>query len=200
MTGHRVDLLPRSSNRTAQHVDASQRKGEKMNLDAAWTIAHSPTASLEDIFFCFRLLLGRSPGEKEWPGHSSFQGEKLETVVKAYLGSLEFANRRLLSKESISGIQVAKCGDFLIYCDPNDLAVGKYVLSNAYEPRVTQLNDPRQSRGHIPVSPSKGPVHEPPEGDISAGSMFSCSSRASSASCSRMYFLTASSSNPTVET
>jgi len=102
---------------------------------------------LEDIFFCFRLLLGRSPGEKEWPGHSSFQGEKLETVVKAYLGSLEFANRRLLSKESISGIQVAKCGDFLIYCDPNDLAVAKYVLSNAYEPHVTQLFRDRLSPG-----------------------------------------------------
>ena len=29
---------------------------------------------------------------------------------------------------------------------------------------IQQLNDPRQSRGLIFVSPSKGQVHEPPEG------------------------------------
>ena len=29
---------------------------------------------------------------------------------------------------------------------------------------VQQLNHPRQSRGLIPVSPSKGPIQEPPEG------------------------------------
>ena len=36
--------------------------------------------------------------------------------------------------------------------------LGQRVLS------ARQLNDPRQSRGLIFVSPSKGQVHEPPEG------------------------------------
>ena len=32
----------------------------------------------------------------------------------------------------------------------------------------TKLNDPRQSRGHILVSPPRGPDHEPPEGGFSS--------------------------------
>ena len=33
---------------------------------------------------------------------------------------------------------------------------------------AVQLNDPRQSRGHIPVSPPRGSDHEPPEGGFAS--------------------------------
>src|SRR5260370_20317875 len=56
------------------------------------------TATPEDIFYCFRLLLGRSPNPEEWPGHSSRVGEDLENVVSSYVTSREFAERRLLTK------------------------------------------------------------------------------------------------------
>src|SRR6516225_10263802 len=42
---------------------------------------HTRAATQEDIFYCFRLLLGRSPNPEEWPGHSSRVGQDLENVV-----------------------------------------------------------------------------------------------------------------------
>jgi ParB family chromosome partitioning protein len=48
----------------------------------------------------------------------------------------------------------------------------KLVAHLAHSPlstrELSELNDPRQSRGHNPVSPSKGHVYEPPEGGFSA--------------------------------
>jgi len=61
-----------------------------------WTRPYDGIACAEDIFFCFRLLLGRHPVPEEWIGHSSRIGEELAPVVLSYLESLEFARRGLL--------------------------------------------------------------------------------------------------------
>lgn len=31
---------------------------------------YEAAATVEDIYYCFRLLLGRNPSASEWPGHS----------------------------------------------------------------------------------------------------------------------------------
>ena len=59
---------------------------------------YSETATAEDIFYCFRLLLGRNPNPEEWPGHSSRAGENLANVVSSYVTCREFGARGPLSK------------------------------------------------------------------------------------------------------
>lgn len=96
-------------------------------------------ATAEDIRACFRLLLGREPNPEEWPGHSARAGEKLATVVKSFLHSKEFEERRLLAADDLERYEFATVGGFKIAASPSDLDVGKHVLSGHYEPHVTSV-------------------------------------------------------------
>ena len=104
-----------------------------------WSIPYDPAASEEDIFRCFRLLLGRHPNREEWPGHSARAGEDLAAVVASYLNSLEFANRRLLDQDNLGALALADLGAFRIYTARGDAAVGRHVREDAYEPEVTAV-------------------------------------------------------------
>jgi FkbM family methyltransferase len=86
------------------------------------------TATYEDIFYCFRLLLGRSPNPEEWPGHSSRVGEDLENVVSSYVTSREFAERGLLNKTYRDQIELVGLSRFSIFASNDDLATGHQVL------------------------------------------------------------------------
>jgi hypothetical protein len=44
----------------------------------------------EDVYHCFRLLLGRPPTAAEWPGHRAQVGSDLQRTVTDYLSSREF--------------------------------------------------------------------------------------------------------------
>src|SRR5437763_1214106 len=77
----------------------SERLAPALQAEPNWTRrAHTSAATHEDIYYCFRLLLGRVPNAEEWPGHSSRAGEDLGNVVSSYLTSREFAARGLLNK------------------------------------------------------------------------------------------------------
>ena len=68
--------------------------------DKPWTINFDKKVNKIDIYYCFRLLLGRNPSKEEWPGHSGFVGTNLTNLVSSYLSSAEFKNRNLLSYNS----------------------------------------------------------------------------------------------------
>ena len=100
-----------------------------------WPQAYDPAATEADILACFRLLLGRNPNPEEWPGHSARAGEPLPAVVASYVNSLEYARRRLQEPPGAAPA-IAELAGFRIFADPEDLAVGKSVLSGQYEPEV----------------------------------------------------------------
>ncbi|WP_156383876.1 hypothetical protein [Methylobacterium sp. Leaf456] len=54
-------------------------------------------ATLSDIAACFRILLGREPSLEEIQVHTKAHvGNDLADVVKSYLESEEFRNRRIV--------------------------------------------------------------------------------------------------------
>jgi FkbM family methyltransferase len=117
------------------------------SLRSPWERAHRPVADDNDIFYCFRLLLGRSPSREEWPGHTLAVGQDLATVVKRYVTSLEFANRHFLD-HSTSDYEICELADFSMYLSRSDLAVGAHIAkTRVYEPHVTRVLKERLSPG-----------------------------------------------------
>lgn len=107
-----------------------------------------PLASETDIFYCFRLILGRLPSREEWKGHSPFTGLDLPKVVAGYLNSLEFANRGLLVPPTMEDIQLVELDRFAMYLSSSDYAVGREILkSKTYEPNVTRILNERVRPG-----------------------------------------------------
>lgn len=97
-------------------------------------------ASDIDIFYCFRLILGRFPNREEWKGHSSHVGLDLTKVVKNYIKSLEFANRKMLEPPLLDDVQLVKLDKFSMYVTPSDPHIGMPILtSKMYEPHVTRI-------------------------------------------------------------
>jgi FkbM family methyltransferase len=98
---------------------------------------HVKTATAEDIFYCFRLLLDRCPNPEEWPGHSFRAGEALENVVSSYVTSREFAERGLLQKTYRDQVELVRLPEFSIFASRDDFAAGDHVLhGNPYEPEI----------------------------------------------------------------
>jgi FkbM family methyltransferase len=93
-------------------------------------------ANADDIYYCFRLLLGRNPTDDEWIGHSARSGEPLRDVVSSYLCSPEFANRNLPSGPA-SNLTLARIEGFFLWASKDDLDVGRGICSGSYEPSVT---------------------------------------------------------------
>jgi FkbM family methyltransferase len=120
---------------------ASSELGDRAALASRYSprAEHSNIATHEDIFYCFRLLLGRSPNPEEWPGHSSRAGEKLENVVSSYVTSREFAERGLLAKTYRDKIELIQLPRFCLFVSSDDLAVGHHVLGGAYEPEIAAV-------------------------------------------------------------
>lgn len=106
------------------------------NLEQPWANAYPDHATREDIFYCFRLLLGRNPQDVEWPGHSSHAGRPLREIVRSFVNCREFNGRKLLERE-VGEVGSARIGDFTIYADARDFDVGSHVLNGLYETNVT---------------------------------------------------------------
>jgi hypothetical protein len=100
----------------------------------------------EDVLACFRLLLGRELGAAENSGHLAFVGTPLESVVSAYLQSLEFRNRGLLQP----GIEaeVVDLSGFSIYVAKDDALIAPGIRAG-YEPEVTRVFLEHMARGSV---------------------------------------------------
>ncbi len=106
---------------------------------APWAGSFSPKATADDIFHCFRLLLGRRPEREEWAGHGMRVGEDLRGVVASYLGSLEFSRRRLLDPDGMRSLELTELPGFRIFASAGDAAVGCHLRHDDYEPDVTAV-------------------------------------------------------------
>ncbi len=102
---------------------------------------HNKAATPEDIFYGFRLLLGRTPNPEEWPGHSSRVGEDLENVVSSYVTSREFAERGLLNKTYRDQVELVRLPRFSVFASKDDLAIGQHVVGGSYEPGIAAILD-----------------------------------------------------------
>lgn len=96
-------------------------------------------ATLNDIYFCFRLLLGRLPNTEEWKGHASHVGENLDSLVTLYADSLEFAQLGLVAKNHQAALSLVQKDGFQIYVAEDDAAVGYHVAHGSYEADVTAV-------------------------------------------------------------
>ena len=110
------------------------------DLRKPWLIRQGP-ATVEDIFYCFRLLLGRPPNREEWGGHAAQAGGDLDAVVRSYLTSLEFSRRAeaLTAHQLGDRVTLVRSSGFSIYVPEDDVAVGQHVKRDAYEPDVTAV-------------------------------------------------------------
>jgi len=109
----------------------------ELDLEQPWKINFIDECSEEDVYYCFRLLLGRVPGKSEWAGHKTLVGSSLGSVVSMYLSSPEFKNRRLGLASTTDHALVSLEG-FEMYVSPSDLAVGKHIhAARTYETHVT---------------------------------------------------------------
>jgi len=103
----------------------------------------------EDIYYCFRLLLGRNPSKAEWGGHKSQAGEDLKEVVSNYLASPEFKSRKLVTLSDTEHVLV-DLRDYKMYISLADTAVGLTIYrTNSYEPHVTKAITERLKSGMV---------------------------------------------------
>src|SRR5882757_6253003 len=99
--------LPRASSELADRAALASRYSPLAE--------HSKIATHEDIFYCFRLLLGRCPNPEEWHGHSSRAGEDLENVVSSFVTSREFSERSLLGKTYREKVELVRLSSFSVF-------------------------------------------------------------------------------------
>ena len=109
-------------------------------LAEPWKIPQSP-ATGEDIFFCFRLLLGRPPNHEEWGGHLAQRGTGLDALVRSYMTSFEFSRRAdtLLQHRLNERVSLTKSKRFSIYVQEADTSISEHVKRDLYEPNVTAV-------------------------------------------------------------
>jgi FkbM family methyltransferase len=110
--------------------------------DAEPCVRPFPSAATEeDVYYCFRLLLNRNPGEKEWSGHRTTAGTDLQEIVSKFLHSNEFKSRRLVTS-SLNGTMheiIETMEGFRICISKEDMVCGGLRGSGEYEPAVTSV-------------------------------------------------------------
>ena len=121
---------------------AAIRSRGELDVNAPWEVPYTDQTSPEDIYYCFRLILGRSPNQEEWKGHSAHAwNTRLDDVVMSYVNSLEFARRKneMASRNWDEDLFQKQFPGFSIYVRDSDAAVGRAVRSGVYEPHVTAV-------------------------------------------------------------
>jgi FkbM family methyltransferase len=105
---------------------------------------YDPQVTADDIYNCYRLLLGRTPDEFGWKTKTAIKDRlTIEELVLSFLTSPEFRNgglfRKMLGQDEALPVP-AQCDTFKIYASPDDMAVGRAIHSEGiYEPHVTAI-------------------------------------------------------------
>ncbi|HEX8887734.1 MAG TPA: FkbM family methyltransferase, partial [Pyrinomonadaceae bacterium] len=96
----------------------------------------SEQATLEDIYYCFRLLLGREPGEEGWRHWSERLANEQFTYSK--LAAYIRKSREYISGMRARGIKLVTLDDFDLYVYEHDWDIGEHIArTHLYEPQVT---------------------------------------------------------------
>lgn len=120
---------------TVKDIDTS----DPVLRQPAWDVNLPQSVTASDLFYCFRLLLGRTPDRQEWMTHYARIGERLPSVVGTFLTSNEFFERHLLDGSS-SKWQLVELPEFKMYVSADDDFVGGSILrERAYEPHIASL-------------------------------------------------------------
>lgn len=97
-------------------------------------------ADLQDVFYCFRLILGRDPNLEEIQGHiNAGVGRDLAEVVRSYVGSEEFLRRRLLEVSEQQMPRRVTLGEIDLFVDESDPNIAPAIIGGHYEPEVLAL-------------------------------------------------------------
>jgi FkbM family methyltransferase len=100
----------------------------------------SPFASEEDVYYCFRLLLGRAPSAKEWHGHRLTAGTRLRDIVSKFLASPEFRSQDMaVPSLARSKHQVVKAQGLRFLISTEDKVSISLRMRSEYEPGVTAV-------------------------------------------------------------
>jgi FkbM family methyltransferase len=126
--------------RLARDILKPWRTRTSLDLTEPWNIPQGRVTP-EDVFYSFRLLLGRPPNREEWEGHLGQASWDLDALVRSYMSSLEGSRRAaaLLSQRLNDNISMASLKGFSIYVQDDDASVGQHVKRDAYEPHITAL-------------------------------------------------------------
>ncbi|PIE65661.1 MAG: hypothetical protein CSA26_02840 [Desulfobacterales bacterium] len=100
------------------------------------------TARKKDLYYCYRLLLGRKPDIEGW---NTFMadiargGITIQRLVRYFLSSPEFKNNQRNDEISKKMPVEVELEGFSMYVAPPDGAIGKYIIDNhIWEPHVTK--------------------------------------------------------------
>src|SRR5437899_495944 len=96
----------------------------------------SEQATSEDIYYCYRLLLGREPGEEGW----KFWNERLasEQFTFAKLAAYFCKSKEYVTSTRARGIKLVTLDDFDLYVHEYDWDIGENIIkTRQYEPHVT---------------------------------------------------------------
>jgi FkbM family methyltransferase len=110
-------------------------------------VSHEPAAgpyiaTEDDIFKCFRLLLGRSPSPKEWHGHRLSAGQQLQVVVNKFLSSAEFKAKDTSSLSMAdTAHEIIELDELSICISSIDEVCGLLRTAKTYEPGVMAVID-----------------------------------------------------------
>ena len=96
----------------------------------------SDPATADDIYYCFRLLLGREPGEEGWKYWS--QRLATEQFTSSKLAAYFRKSREYLHGKRARGIKLVALRDFDLYVYEHDWDIGEHIIKTGqYEPQVT---------------------------------------------------------------
>jgi FkbM family methyltransferase len=110
-------------------------------------------ADHRDVFYCYRLLLGREPDAGGWKSHLSWlanEGPSHQNLVRGFLASAEFGERGLLAPLATRPHTVVDIGEFRIHVAPDDPDLGGGIAkSRAYESHVAAAMRPYLRPGGV---------------------------------------------------
>ena len=103
----------------------------------------SDQATLDDIYYCYRILLGRAPGDEGW----KFWSQRLATEQFTYskLAAYFCKSREYVAGTRARGIKLVALDDFDLYVHEYDWDIGENIIqTKQYEPHVTAF-----LKGHL---------------------------------------------------
>jgi FkbM family methyltransferase len=118
----------------------------RKHLSRSWSGEFSAPVGLdpateEDVYYCYKLLLGRNPDANGFENFTSIIKDRpvsVDALVRMFVSSTEFKNRNFtdFGKEAVR----LELPGFCMYASPDDWAVGEHILKTGiWEPHVTAV-------------------------------------------------------------
>jgi FkbM family methyltransferase len=105
---------------------------------------YNELATVDDVYYCYRLILGRTPDLAGWDVYCRMIGDlKVGLLAEMFLTAAEFKNSEMFARvvgNETALPRVADCDGFRLWTAPDDRAVSQELLTRGvYEPHVTAM-------------------------------------------------------------